>query len=143
MISKISPQEAAKAAKDILGIYPEIPASDPKAFAAALVQTLLIFPRPVIDRAVDPVLGIPGKVTFLNLAAIRKLLDEWMDEYVQDQRRLELKNRKRLAASEPDPAADARIAKGLEDLVAHLKSGFDGDSRSKSQTQLNHASNKR
>jgi hypothetical protein len=65
---------------------------------------------------------------------MRKLLDEWMDEYVQDQRRLELKNRKRLPAPEPDSEADARIAKGLEDLVAHLKSGFDIGSTKQSRS---------
>jgi hypothetical protein len=85
---------------------------------------LLIFPKPVIERAVDPVCGLPAKVTFLNLAVMRKLLDEWMDEHMQHERRLELKNRKQLPSPEPDPKADARIAKGLQDLVAHLKSGL-------------------
>lgn len=61
---------------------------------------------------------------FLNLAAMRELLDEWMDEHMQDQRRAEIENRKRLPAPEPDPEMDARVARGLNELVAHLKSGF-------------------
>lgn len=124
MISKISPQEAALAAKRILSFYSEIPASDPEAFAAGLVQTLSIFPRPVIDRAVDPVMGLPGKVRFLNLAAMRELLDGWLDEYADDLRRAELVARRALPAPPPNPEADKRVLKGLRELSEHLKSGF-------------------
>lgn len=123
MISTISPQQAAAAAKKILGFYPEIPASDPKGFAAGLVRTLLIFPQAVIDRAVDPVSGVPAKIEFLNLAKIRKLLDEWDDDY-----RLDLKRRepRPLALPEPlrDPEEDERIVKGLRELSAHLTRGM-------------------
>jgi hypothetical protein len=123
MILKISPQEAAAAAKKILGYYPEIPASDPKGFAAGLVATLSIFPPAVIDQAADPVSGIPAKIKFLNLAAIRELLEEWDDEY---RRALKRREPKPKALPEPprDPEEDARIAKGLRDLAEHLKRGF-------------------
>lgn len=123
MISAITPAAAAKAAEKILGFYPEIPASDPKGFAAGLVATLSIFPQAVIERAVDPVAGIPGKIKFLNLAAIRELLEDWDDDY-----RRELKRRepKPLALPEPprDPEEDARIVKGLRELSAHLTRGM-------------------
>src|SRR6185369_15628317 len=94
MISTISQREAAAAAKRLLGFYPEIPASDPKEFAAGLVATLSIFPPAVIAQAVDPVSGIPPKIKFLNLAAMRELLDEWDDEY-----------RRMLKRHEPRPKA--------------------------------------
>lgn len=122
MISVISPEEAAKATEQILGFYPEIPASDPKGFAAGLVKTLSNFPRAVIDRAVDPYSGIPGKIKFLNLAAIRELLDDWDDEYRRSIRRHEVL--KALPAPARDPEEDARIVKGLRELSAHMKSGF-------------------
>lgn len=123
MISKISPQEAASAAKRILGFYPEIPASDPKGFAAGLVATLSIFPPAVIDQAVDPVSGVPAKIQFLNLAAIRKLLDEWDDEYRRMLKRHEPKP-KALPEPSRDPEEDARIVKGLRELSAHLTRGM-------------------
>lgn len=123
MILTISPREAAAAAKKILGFYPEIPASDPKGFAAGLVATLAIFPLAVIDQAVDPVSGIPAKIKFLNLAAMRELLDEWDDEYRRAMKRREPKPK---ALPEPprDPVEDERIVKGLRELSAHLTRGF-------------------
>jgi len=121
MTSTISPVEAAKAAEIILGYYPEIPASNPKAFAAGLVKTLSIFPRPVIDRAIDEVEGIPAKVKFLNLAAIREHLDKWRIEYLVHQERLELINRKALPAPAPEePAAKRRVSEGFKKLSDHL-----------------------
>jgi hypothetical protein len=88
------------------------------------MQTLLIFPLPVIDRAVDPVQGIPAKVQYLNLAKIRKCLDEWAEEYMEDLRRREMVNRKRLPEPPVDPEMHARVSKGLNDLVAQLKRGI-------------------
>lgn len=88
------------------------------------MQTLLIFPRPVIERAVNPVTGLPAKIKFLNLAAMRELLDEWMDEHMRDQRRAEFETRRRLPAPPEDPEMDKRIEKGLKELAEHLRSGF-------------------
>ena len=124
MTSNISPQRAAEAAKKILGFYPEIPASDPKGFTAGLVQTLLIFPPTVIDRAVDPVQGIPAKVQYLNLAKIRKCLDEWVEEYCDSERRREVAERKRLPEPPRDPEAEKRISAGFVQLVDQLKRGI-------------------
>lgn len=121
MTSTISPAEAAKAAEMILGFYPEIPASDPIGFAKGLVKTLSIFPHPVIERAVDPVEGIPGKVKFLNLAAIREHLDNWRIEYLVHQERLDRINRKALPEPEPEePAAKRRVSEGFKKLSDHL-----------------------
>lgn len=124
MTSTISQQEAAAAAKRILGFYPEIPASDPKGFAAGLVATLSTFPREVIDRAVDPVQGLPAKVAFLNLAQMRKLLDEWAEEWWERQRAIERASQKRLAEPPRDPQAEHRISEGFEKLKVQLQRGF-------------------
>lgn len=124
MTSNISPQEAARAAKEILGLYPDIPASDPKGFAAALVKTLSIFPQAVIDRAVDPVMGIASKVTYLNLAQMRKHLDEWAEEYHDDCRRRDIASRKRLPEPEVDPQVQHRVSEGFNKLVLQLKRGI-------------------
>lgn len=124
MTSNISPQRAAEAAKKILGFYPEIPASDPKGFTAGLVQTLLIFPPEVIDRAVDPVQGLPAKVIYLNLASIRKHLDAWAEEHWEHVQRLERANRKRLPEPPANPEMQERISRGFDELVAQLKRGI-------------------
>jgi len=87
------------------------------------VQTLLIFPREVIDRAVDPVQGIPAKVTTLNLARIRAVLDTFAEEYWEQQQRIERANRKRLPEPLENPEVKERIARGLRELVTQLKRG--------------------
>lgn len=123
MTSTISHQDAAAAAKAILGLYPEIPASDPKGFAAALVAMLSTYPQSVIKRAVDPVNGIASKLAFLNLAAIKKHLDQWADEEYEEVRR---RNRRNLQLPEPpsDPQVQQRIKDGFAKLSEHLKRGF-------------------
>lgn len=120
---KISRQEASAAASRILKFYDTIP-GDPEIFAAGLAATLLIFPRPVIARSVDPVQGIPGAVTFLNLAKIREKLDAWSSEWHIDQDRLERANRKALPEPTPDPEERKRIYEGLKKLSDHIGSGF-------------------
>lgn len=85
---------------------------------------LSVFPRPVIDRALDPASGIAAKVVFLNLATIRGHLEVWAKEYWRERDLDERLNRKRLPEPERDPEAEARVAQGLRDLVQHLKSGF-------------------
>jgi hypothetical protein len=85
---------------------------------------LSTFPRPVIERAVDPVNGIPAKVTYLNLAAIRKHLDQWREEHFEDLDREERANRKRLPEPPRDLEAEARIARGMQELAEQLKRGF-------------------
>ena len=123
----ISPEAAADAARQILGYYPTIPASDQKAFAAGLVRILSNYPQAVVSQAVDPAMGIPAAVEFLNLAKIKKLLDDWRDEYFESLDRHERANRKQIAApvfEHPTPDAEKRIAAEFDKLVAHLKSGI-------------------
>ena len=122
MNSQISQQEAAAAANRILGFYDTIPAADPKAFAAGLAATLMIFPREVIERAVDPVSGIPAKVGYLNLAAIRQKLDEWQSEYLQHLERT--KPVVREIEAPRDPEADERMAEKFKQLAVRLASGL-------------------
>lgn len=115
---------AAAAAKQILGFYDTIPAMDPKAFAAGLVEILSSYPRPVLERAVSPLRGLAAEVPYPNLAKFKKHLDEWREEFYTEQDRISRANRKRLPEPKVDPAAKERISKGLDDLVAHLKRGF-------------------
>src|ERR1035437_4927579 len=117
-------QYAAKAARRILGFYDTIPATDPKAFAAGLVEILSNYPTAVIDRAANPS-GIAGHVAYPNLAKMREFLDVWLNEYLIEQERFARANRQALPEPTPnDPEMDKRVLKGLQELSAHLKSGF-------------------
>jgi len=79
---------------------------------------LMIFPRNVIERAVDPVSGVPAKVKFLNLAAIRELLDGWHSDAMRFER-LSAPVQKQIEAPR-DPEADARMAAKFQKLAAEL-----------------------
>lgn len=124
MTLTISHDEAAVAARQILGCYPDIPASDPKRFVAGLVGLLSTYPRPVIVRAVDPRIGIAVHIEFLNLARIKKLLDEWRDEHFQDLHRREIAARKPLPEPIQNPEVRERIQVGLRQLSAALRAGM-------------------
>ena len=122
MDSKPTPQEAASAAAKILGHYPTIIASDPKLFAAGLVQLLMAYPLDVVTRAYHPVNGIPKAVDRyeLTLARIGKHLDAWSAERGH---RLAIERRRETQSlPEPprDPEADARISEGFKKLTMRL-----------------------
>jgi hypothetical protein len=88
------------------------------------VEILSSYPRQVLERAVSPSRGLAAAVPYPNLAKFKKHLDEWADEFYTDQDRLARANRKQISKAPIDPEAKERIAKGLDDLVKHLKSGF-------------------
>ena len=123
MLSTTSREVAAKAAKQILGFYPEIPASDPQAFAAGLVEILSNYPPAVLQRAASPS-GLASEVSYPNLAKFKAFLNTWQEEYYMEQDRIERANRKQLAEPPRDLEAEARIAKGLRELADQLKRGF-------------------
>lgn len=86
--------------------------------------TLSLYRQSVVDRAADPVKGIPAKVQFLNLAAIRKLLDDWAVEDYEERKRIESLNRVALPAPPENPEMQARIGEQLRALAKHIGSGF-------------------
>lgn len=120
---KTSPQEAAQAAKRILGFYPEIPASDPKGFAAGLVQLLTTYPPSIVSQASDPVNGIASRVQFLNLAAIRRILDEWADAKYEQHKKLEAVNKLKLPPPPENAEMKARISRMFAELQAEMRRG--------------------
>jgi hypothetical protein len=124
MTSTITQEAAAAAAKRILGFYPDIPASDPKGFAAGLVQTLMTFPEAVVKQAMDPVHGLPAKVEFLNLAAMRKCLDQWRLEHLAHEERVARSKVRYLPEPPRDPEEMKRISDGFKKLSEHLARGF-------------------
>jgi hypothetical protein len=115
---------AAAAAKQILGFYDTIPAMDPKAFAAGLVEILSSYPGPVLERAVSPSRGLAALVPYPNLAKFKKLLDEWAEEFYTQQDRIARANRKRLPDPPRDPQAEHRISEGFAKLKIQLERGI-------------------
>jgi hypothetical protein len=125
MDSKPSQKEAAAAAANIIGCYPEIIASDRKIFTAGLVAMLMNYPTEVVQLATDPVVGIPGVVDRhqFTLAGIRKHLDEWAAKRAY---RLLLQRRReqQLLPQPPrDPEKEKLIYEGLKGLSDYLARG--------------------
>jgi len=118
-------QVAAQAAERLIGFYPTIQASDPKIYAAGLVQLFSRYPEHLVAEAVDPVNGLPGECDYLpTIAKVKAFLDP---RWRREQQMLEMKRRfetKRLPEPPRDPEEDARIVQGLKDLSAHLTRGF-------------------
>lgn len=125
MTLNVSHEAAAAAAKRILGFFPDIPASDPKGFAAGLVQTLSNYPPAVVARAVDPATGIPAHVEFLNLARIKKLLDGWYDEHyeLEAKRKQWATPRVEFKRDEPSEESKSRVL-GWRKLSAQIDAGI-------------------
>jgi hypothetical protein len=63
-------------------------------------------------------------VSYPNLAKYRAHLETWATEYWIDQDRRERANRKRLPEPPRDFEAEARIAKGMQELAEQLKRGM-------------------
>ena len=74
----------------------------------------------MIDRAANPGIGLASFAEFPNMAAFRKQLNIWAEDYWEDVQR----ERARLPAL-PEPPQDlemeSRIAKGLKELSEHLR----------------------
>ena len=122
MNSKISQQEAAAATLQIVNLCGPVQAPDPRAFMAALTAMFMAFPRAVVEKAIDPVIGIPAKINYLNLAAIRSLLDEFNADQIRFER-LTAPAPKQIEAPR-DPEADARMAEKFKQLSARLAGGL-------------------
>lgn len=90
---------------------------------AGLVQTLSIYPLAVVERATDPVNGLPSVCERLNLAAIRKHLERWAVEHHEHMQRVERAARRQLEAPPVDPVMRERVGAGLRELAEQLKRG--------------------
>lgn len=116
-------QMAAQAAERLIGFYPSIQASDPKVYAAGLVQLFSHYPEHLVADAIDPVNGLPSLHDYPPTMKQAKayLEPRWQAE----ERSRELRerfNRKRLPEPPADPEAEKRIADGFQKLSLKLKS---------------------
>lgn len=100
-------------------------ASDRQTFTSGLVETLMIYPLEVVQRAASPVHGIPGVLDRwdLTLARIRKHLDTWAAERGH---KLRMEQRAKQYLPEParDPEHDKRMVEGFKSLSDHLARGL-------------------
>lgn len=116
---------AAEAAEKLIGYYPTIQASDPKIYAAGLVQLFSRYPEHLVAEALDPVNGLPGECDYLpTIAKVKAFIDP---RWRREQQMLEMKarfERKRLPEPPRDPVEDAKIEQGLRQLSAYLAAGL-------------------
>lgn len=118
-------QMAAQSAERLIGFYPTITASDPKVYAAGLVQLFSRYPEHLVAAAIDPVNGLPGECDYLpTIAKVKAFLEPRWRDLEQTRERIARANRKRLPEPARDPAADQRVLEGLQKLSFQLKSGF-------------------
>jgi hypothetical protein len=117
--------QAKAAAARILGCYDTITATDPKVFAAGLVDLLAMYPPPVVEKAADPARGIPAFVAFPNLAKFREQLERIFDEHDRDLRRERYQAEREIRKKLPEPmppseAERAYIIEGFRKLRAQI-----------------------
>jgi len=91
----------------ILGNYPTITASDQKIFTESLIRLLAYYPQAVIEKAANPVSGIPAQLAFLSIAEIKKHLDRWHGEHL-DRIRLQQHGRRLEPPAPPPASAEAK-----------------------------------
>ena len=114
----ISPADAAKAAKRLVGSYAHMKPSDPDTFVESIMMALSTYPAGLVAECVDPRVGVARKIKFLSIAE----LVEWLDE-----RRAHYET---LAAYKPRPPAlpppvfteehKATMRQRFADLVASM-----------------------
>jgi hypothetical protein len=85
------------------------------------VDLLSNYPPAVVARAVEPVNGIAGNVSYLNFASVKKHLDQWADEHWSDVKRRSPKPR--LAEPPENPEMKARISRMFAELQAEMRRG--------------------
>ena len=118
-------QMAADAAEKLIGFYPSIAASDPKVYAAGLVQLFSRYPEHLGRKAVDPVDWLPSLHDFPpTMKQAKDFLEPRCQQECRTREMVERFNRKRLPEPPADPVADAKIREGLEKLSFELKRGI-------------------
>ena len=122
---------ASEAAATLIEYYPTIQASNPKVYAAGLVQLFSRYPEHLIAEALDAVTGLPSECEYLpTIAKVKAFLEP---RWIREQHMLEMKRRfevKKLPEPPRDPVADKKIEEGLRQLSAHLAGGRSPSSQS-------------
>lgn len=114
-------ERALQAAERLIGFYPQILASDPKVYAAGLVQIFSRYPEHLVAEAIDPVDGLPGECDYLpTIAKVKAFLEPRWKNFERMQELRDRASRKRLPEPPRDAEADAKIEQGFRQLSAHL-----------------------
>jgi hypothetical protein len=116
---------AKKAAARLLSFYPPVEALDPEAFIAGLTAIMAQYPPLVLERAIDPVKGLPARVKALrSLAVIRQELDEIAAPFEREARREQARREAAsclpVALEKRSPAQQAQV----DAQVANLRAVF-------------------
>ena len=115
-------ERAAQAAERLIGFYPTITASDPKVYAAGLVQLFSRYPEHLVAEAIDPVHGLPSECDYLpTIAKVKGFLEPRWLQFLRMEEFREMKNRKRLPEPPRDPQLEQRISEGFKKLSMRLE----------------------
>ena len=115
-------QMAAEAAEKLIGVYPTIQASDPKVYAAGLVQLFSRYPEHLVAEAVDPVDGLPSLYDWSpTMKQVKEFLEPRWQNLLRQKDMRERFNRAKLPAPPKDEVAVARVAEGFKKLALDLK----------------------
>ena len=116
---------ASEAAATLIGYYPTITASDPKIYAAGLVQLFSRYPEHLVAAALDAHSGLVGLHDFPpTMKQVKDFLEPRWQQECRTQERIERFNRKRLPEPPVDPETDKKILTGLQKLSFDLKRGI-------------------
>lgn len=78
---------ATQAAKRLIGFYPKIQASDPRAYMTGLIQLFSRYPETIVSEAVDAVAGLPAESEFLpTIAHVKAFLEPRFQHWLKMER---------------------------------------------------------
>src|SRR5205823_1005596 len=76
LAQRITPNQAAKAADQLVGQFASLRADNPKVFIQAVSDVFEQYPPGVVEECIDPRTGLASRVEFLSL----KSLGDWCRE---------------------------------------------------------------
>ena len=126
-----TPNDAAAAVGQLLGLYPGREITDAKTYTQGLTALLAAYPRDFVKRVCNPVTGLPSRLKFLpTLAEVREALDaerlrrdriSASARYIVAQAQRHRKEAEEEAAFQANrPAAEQR-ARQVQDLLGGLR----------------------
>lgn len=97
---EITPSQALRSAKALLGSYGNLKPGDPEEFAKAIAIVLASYPPGVVEECVSPRSGVARKVEFLSIRSLTEWLDNRLEFYQALAKR---EDREAAAPTAPDP----------------------------------------
>lgn len=114
-------KEILTAAKNLLGCYRTGDANDPEIYITAAVRVMSQYPLDVVQRVVDPITGLPGKINWLP--TVKEIRDACQEIYGPTQRLNEWKDKAAQQLAEREKLDTERARRPT---LAELHTKYDG-----------------